>query len=73
MLNVIFSGLVAISTVVYAVLTWQLVSETRKMREAQQEPKFLVTTQPREDSLDFVEMIVKNIGLEPAYEVKFEI
>ena len=36
--NLLFSGIVAISTVVYAFLTWQLVSETRKMRKVQTEP-----------------------------------
>ena len=29
-----FAVVVAIATVVYAILTWRLVSETRKMREA---------------------------------------
>jgi len=29
---VIFSAVVAIATIVYAILTWRLVSETRKMR-----------------------------------------
>ena len=38
-LTIFFSGVVAASTVVYAVLTWKLVSETRKMREVQTEPK----------------------------------
>jgi hypothetical protein len=33
-LTVIFSGVVASATVVYAILTWKLVSETRRMREA---------------------------------------
>ncbi|PNR89319.1 hypothetical protein X925_03280 [Petrotoga sp. 9T1HF07.CasAA.8.2] len=37
-LAVVFSALVAIATIVYAKLTWSLVAETRKMREAQIEP-----------------------------------
>lgn len=36
---VAFSAVVAITTVVYAILTWRLVSETRKMRVAQTEPR----------------------------------
>jgi len=31
---VIFSAMVAFATIVYAILTWKLVSETKKMREA---------------------------------------
>jgi len=33
--SVLFSGLVALATVVYAVLTWKLVSGTKKMRKVQ--------------------------------------
>jgi len=47
--SLIFSALVAVSTMVYAVLTWKLVSETKKMREAQTEPKISVSIQPREE------------------------
>lgn len=71
--TVIFSGLVAFATVVYAILTWRLVSETKRMREAQTEPKISVTVQPREEWIGLVDMIVQNIGLGPAYNIKFEI
>ena len=33
--GVVSSGLVTLATLVYAVLTWRLVSETRRMRKAQ--------------------------------------
>lgn len=72
-LNALFSFVVAISTVVYAILTWQLVSETRRMRQAQQEPKVSVTIQPREDLLNFVDLIVENIGVGAAYNVNFQV
>jgi hypothetical protein len=36
-ITVIFSGFVAMATVAYAILTWNLVSETKKMREVQTE------------------------------------
>jgi hypothetical protein len=39
LMTLLFSGVVAVSTFFYAILTWKLVSETRKMREAQTEPK----------------------------------
>jgi len=70
---VIFSAVVAIATVVYAILTWRLVSETRKMREAQTEPKVSVTIQPREEWIKLIDMVIQNIGLGPAYNIKFEI
>ena len=70
---VIFSAAVAFATVVYAILTWKLVSETRKMREAQTEPKVSVTIQPREEWINLIDMVIQNIGLGPAYNIKFEI
>ena len=71
--TVIFSALVALATLVYAILTWKLVSETRKMREAQTEPNISVTIQPSEKWMEIVDMIIQNIGLGPAYNIKFEI
>lgn len=71
--SVIFSAIVAIATVVYAILTWRLTSETRKMREAQTEPKISVTIQPREEWINFIDMVIQNIGLGPAYNIKFEV
>ena len=70
---VIFSAVVAIATIVYAILTWKLVSETRKMREAQTELKVSVTIQPREEWINLIDMVIQNIGLGPAYNIKFEI
>lgn len=72
-LAIVFSAVVAITTVVYAILTWKLVSETKKMRKSQTEPHVSVNIQPKEESIYFIEMIVENIGLGPAYNVKFEV
>lgn len=71
--NVIFSFLVALATIVYAFLTWKLVSETRKMREVQTEPKISATIQPSEEWINFIDMIIQNIGLGPAYNINFKI
>jgi len=65
--------MVAVATITYAILTWKLVSETRKMRESQTEPRISVIIQSREESINFIDMIVQNIGLGPAYNLKFEI
>jgi|GEM_PF-698452 len=72
-INVIFSGLVALATIVYAYLTMTLVSETRKMREAQTEPNICVTIQPSDVWINFIDMFIQNIGLGPAYNIQFEI
>lgn len=71
--TIIFSALVTFATIVYAILTWQLVSETRKMREIQTEPKISIIVQPREESLSLIDMIIENIGSGPAYNINFEI
>lgn len=67
----IFSGAVAISTVVYAILTWKLVSETRKVREVQSEPKLLVTLESTDFAINIVRLCIKNIGLGPAKNIHF--
>lgn len=72
-LTVIFSGVVASATVVYAILTWKLVSETRRMREAQTEPKVSLCIQPREELINFIDLVIQNVGLGPAYDIKFKI
>jgi len=72
-LAVIFSFVVAFATIIYAILTWKLVSETRRMREVQTEPKVSVIIQPREERINFIDMVIQNVGLGPAYNIKFEI
>jgi hypothetical protein len=72
-LTVIFTGVVTLSTIVYAVLTGLLVAETRRMRQAQTEPRVEVTVKPRDEWISLVHIFVRNIGLGPAYEISFEI
>ncbi|MGB8226938.1 MAG: hypothetical protein WCE45_08785 [Sedimentisphaerales bacterium] len=69
--TIIFSALVAFSTVIYAVLTWKLVSETIKLRKAQTEPTISIRIEPNEHCLLYCDMIIQNIGLGPAYDLKF--
>ncbi|MBU1340431.1 MAG: hypothetical protein KKE44_04565 [Proteobacteria bacterium] len=71
--NVIFSGLVTVATLVYAVLTWKLVTETRRMRKAQTDAKVTVRVEPREETLHLLKFIIANEGIGPAYDIKFEI
>ena len=70
-LTVLFTGVVTISTVVYAILTWRLVSETRRMREVQTEPRIEITLKPLEFAINIVRLHIRNIGLGPAANVKF--
>ena len=55
-LTVIFTAVVTISTLVYAVLTAVLVSETKKMREVQTEPKVKITLRPLESAVNIVRL-----------------
>ena len=71
-LMVLFTVVVTISTVVYARLTAKLVTETRKMRQAQTDPKMEVVFKPREEYINFVNLYIRNIGLGPAYDVRFQ-
>lgn len=70
---VIFSGVVAVATVVYAVLTWRLVAETRKMREVQTEPNIFVSLQSKEEWAGLIDLVIQNIGLGAAHSLKFEL
>lgn len=71
--NVAFSGVVAIATVVYAVLTARLVRETERMRAAATEPALEVTYRSRDEAMALLEMVIKNIGSGPAYAIRFNI
>lgn len=71
-LNVVFTGVVTFATVVYAVLTWKLVSETRLMREVQTEPKLAVTMNSIDEAIHIVRLHFRNIGQGPAFGVKFK-
>ncbi|HCE1838692.1 hypothetical protein [Vibrio parahaemolyticus] len=71
-LTVIFTAIVTLSTVVYAVLTGVLVSETRKMREVQTEPKIQITMESFEFAIHISRLRIQNIGFGPATDLKFE-
>ena len=71
--NVLFSCIVALSTVAYVILTERLVSETKKLRRAQTEPNVSVIIQPREEYIKFIDLVVQNIGLGPAYDIQFKL
>ena len=71
-LMVIFTGVVAASTVVYAVLTWKLVSETRRLREVQTEPRVNIRVEADHTGRPGYELTIRNEGQGVAKNVSFE-
>ena len=67
----VFSGVVAISTLIYAYLTWRLVGETRRMREVQTEPKISVFVELNEHISTGMDLVIRNDGQGPAYNIRF--
>jgi hypothetical protein len=72
-IGLVFSLVVTIATVVTAWLNARLVSETRRMREAQTEPHIEVTYKIRDEWINLLDVVVRNIGLGPAYDISFEL
>lgn len=72
-LTLVFSGLVTLSTIVYSILTWRLVSETRKMRQFQITPDVNIFFERAEADASFVYIVFRNSGLGHAKNVKFKI
>ena len=72
-IGVIFSALVTLATLVYAILTWKLVNETRRMRKAQTDAKVTVRVEPRKEMINFIDFIICNEGMGPAYNVQFDL
>lgn len=72
-ITVIFTVVVALATVAYVALTWSLVIETKKLREVQTEPKVSAIIQQDERYINWVNLIIQNIGLGPAYNLRFKV
>jgi hypothetical protein len=73
LLAVIFSGVVAISTIIYAYLTNRLVRETKLSRQFHLEAFIIAYLVNSETSPDIVSLVVKNIGNGVARNIKFRI
>jgi len=70
-IEIIFSGVVTVATVVYARLTWKLVNETKAQRLALTEPLIHLGLQPNKDFMNIIELYVENIGNGIAYNIRF--
>jgi hypothetical protein len=71
-LIVIFTGVVALSTLFYAGLTCWLVIETRRMRQVQTEPKVSVFVELNEYTRTGMDLVIRNVGQGPAYNIRFD-
>lgn len=71
--TLIFSGVVALSTVVYAYLTYQLVTETRTMRKIQTEPQVYCSIMNNPRYFIFKHLVIENIGNGSAYDISLSI
>lgn len=71
-LSVLFSAAVTVATVVYAILTWKLVTETKLLREAQTEPRIEITAQPFETAFNLLRFHIRNTGLVQLRDCVFE-
>jgi hypothetical protein len=69
----LFTVGLTIVTLIYAILTWSISKETKIMRKAQTEPNISAIIQSEDESINLIDLIIKNIGLGPAYNVKFKI
>ncbi len=73
LVSLLFSFVVTIATVFYVILTWKLVSETKKLRKLHVEPQISIILQQRNDSIRFLDLAIQNIGQGPAYKITFEV
>jgi hypothetical protein len=71
-LQLVFTGVVAVATVVYAFLTLLLVRETVRLRRVQAEPEIVLYLQPSEYDLSLIDIVIRNVGATPAHNMHWE-
>ena len=71
--SVLFSFVVMVSTVVYALLTWFLVRETKKLRKAETDPNISIYLEPEEQWISLMDLVIQNNGRGAAYDIRFKI
>lgn len=65
----ISSFILTIITLIYVILTSKLVLENKKMREVLNAPKVIAVIEPFPERASMVEMVLKNIGFRPAFNI----
>ena len=71
-ITLVFSGLVTLSTIVYAILTWMLVGETKTLRKSETEPALAVYLNVSDRWINALDIIVENCGKGMAKEIRWE-
>jgi hypothetical protein len=66
-------AILAITTIVYAIITGRMLYQTKKMRESQTEPQVFINVQPAERARFLKNIVIQNIGPGPAYDLRFKI
>jgi hypothetical protein len=69
--TLIFTGMVTLSTAVYAWLTRKLVAETILLRKAQTQPHIGVYLRPSDVWVNIFDLIIENDGQGPAYNIRW--
>lgn len=69
----ISSLIVAIITGAYTFLSWRLLRESKMMRMLQNQPRVSITFEPEGPNINVIDLIVKNTGLGPAYDLQFSL
>jgi hypothetical protein len=69
----ILTFVLAVSTGIYAYLTWRMVNETKRMREIQSEPNISIYFKSKEEYIGLIDLVIKNIGLGPAFNIDFKV
>ncbi|MBP6014614.1 MAG: hypothetical protein KBA31_20465 [Alphaproteobacteria bacterium] len=72
-LTVIFTAIVTVSTVAYAVLTQRLVSETKQLRRAETEPALVVYLSPSDRWVNLFYLVIHNHGKGVARNIKWSL
>lgn len=69
---IVFSGVVAISTIAYTIITVLLWKEQVRLRRAQTDPCVVIYPRHHKTEGTVLELVVENIGLGVAYNVEFD-
>lgn len=72
-LSICITGILAITTIVYARITARMLDETRKLRELQTEPNVFITVEPIERARSLLNLVIQNIGQGEARDLRFRV
>ncbi len=72
-LNSNSGALLAVTTLVYAIITGRMLLETKRMRQSQTEPHVFITVRRAERTSILLNMVIQNIGAGPAYKLRFRV